>query len=416
MNERSVVYITYDGLNEQLGQSQVLPYVHGLAERGHRIEILSFEKPGSPLCYRKTIAPGVRWTALRYHKTPTVPATLLDLAQGGATLAIESILDGADLVHVRSYVACAMALPWVEARRLPLLFDMRGLWADERVDAGTWPDGGRLYRTTKRVERVLLSRADAITTLTVRLQRYLRDEYPFARDIDASIHVIPTCVDLAHFRPDVAPDPGLSRELTGHRVLLYLGAIGSYYLPAEMARFYLAWRKYASPSRFLVVSRQDAREIREVLAQAGVADELVVRAATRNQVPAYVRCAEASFGLFGSRELAAHGCAPTKTGETLACGLPFASSVVGDVPWQLRDSPAGVAVQNTVPATLDQAARELARKAAAPGVAVAARALAERWYSLSDALDAYDGVYRTMPRGHRRPGTAADTAWPPVVR
>src|SRR4051794_20204501 len=41
----SVLYITYDGLTDPLGRSQVLPYLTGLAERGHRITVLSCEKP-----------------------------------------------------------------------------------------------------------------------------------------------------------------------------------------------------------------------------------------------------------------------------------------------------------------------------------------------------------------------------------
>jgi len=416
MTNRRVVYVTYDGLTEQLGQSQVLPYVLGLAERGHEFEILSFEKPGTPLVYRKPIAPGVHWTALRYHKTPTLPATAFDMAQGLATLSLRSAISRANLVHVRSYVPCALSLPWVELAGVPLLFDMRGLWADERVEAGRWPPGSRAYLGTKKIERVLLSRADAITTLTVRLQDYLRREYPFAHRIKGSIHVIPTCVDLDRFSQSVAPEPALARELSGKKVLLYLGAIGSYYLPRQMAEFYLSWRKYASPSRLLVVSRQSPDEMRYVLAAQGVAHELIHRSATREEVPALVRCGHASFGLFGGKILAGHGCAPTKVGETLASGLPFASSAVGDIPALLGSSPAGVSVPDTRPETLDAAARELAEKAFTPGVATRAATLAQQWFSLEDALDAYDDVYRRMPVRHGRPSGLEDTGWPRARR
>lgn len=412
MSHKKILYVTYDGLNEQLGQSQVLPYLRGLVERGHRFEVLSFEKPGHTLCFRKQLSPGIVWTALRYHKRPTVPATAFDVAQGLGTLAMESILGGADIIHVRSYVPAVMALPWVMATKIPLLFDMRGLWADERVEAGTWPEAGGVYRAAKSAERTLLGRADAIITLTVRLQRYLREEYPFRDEIRGSIHVVPTCVDLAHFTPNVTPNPAVAAELQGRRVLLYLGAIGSYYLPREMALFYIAWRKYASPSRLLVVSRQDAGEIRHVLAEAGCEGELVYRTASREEVPALVRCAEASFGLFGGRILAGHGCAPTKTGETLACGIPFASSAVGDVEVQCQRSPAVISVPDTRLETLDAAAHALAERARAPDIGRAARSLAERWFSLAEGVDAYDAIYRRLPLWHGATPRLADTAWP----
>jgi glycosyltransferase involved in cell wall biosynthesis len=413
---RRVVYVTYDGLAEQLGQSQILPYLRGLVERGHRFEIISFEKPGTPLCFRKEIGPGLSWTALRYHKHPTVPATGFDMTQGAFAVALQAVLQRADLVHVRSYVPCALALPWVELRGVPLLFDMRGLWADERVEAGTWSEAGRIYRGAKLVERLLLARADAITTLTLRLKRYLREEYPHSAEVRAPIRVIPTCVDLEHFHPEVPPNPEVQRALAGANVLLYLGAIGPYYLPREMAEFYLAWRRHAGPSRLLVVSKNDPGVLRDTLAEAGVADEILHLSATRDEVPALVRCAQASFGLFGGRILAGHGCAPTKTGEVLACGLPFASSAVGDVPSLLGGSPAGVSVPDTLPATLDAAAGELFAKSRAPDIVTRARTLAETWFSLDVAVEEYDRLYREMGRKHRRSLGLQDASWPPSAQ
>ena len=41
------LYISHMGMTEPLGQSQVLPYLVGLAREGHEIEILSFEATGT---------------------------------------------------------------------------------------------------------------------------------------------------------------------------------------------------------------------------------------------------------------------------------------------------------------------------------------------------------------------------------
>ncbi len=38
------VFLSYDGMTDPLGQSQVLPYLEGLAASGHRIHIVSAEK------------------------------------------------------------------------------------------------------------------------------------------------------------------------------------------------------------------------------------------------------------------------------------------------------------------------------------------------------------------------------------
>src|SRR3954454_14702118 len=79
-----VLYITYDGLTDPLGQSQVLPYLIGLSERGHRITILSCEKRAAMNreggAIRKLCATaGLDWQPLRYHKWPPVLSSAVDL-------------------------------------------------------------------------------------------------------------------------------------------------------------------------------------------------------------------------------------------------------------------------------------------------------------------------------------------------
>src|SRR5215218_10458192 len=42
---RRVLFISYNGMLDPLGQSQVIPYLRELAHRGVRITLLSFERP-----------------------------------------------------------------------------------------------------------------------------------------------------------------------------------------------------------------------------------------------------------------------------------------------------------------------------------------------------------------------------------
>src|ERR1044071_1543824 len=92
MNEQPspwpVLYITYDGLMEPLGQSQVLPYLRGLA-RDFSITAMSFEKVQDwadrerrQELQKELDRARIEWIPLRYHKRPTVPATAFDVANG----------------------------------------------------------------------------------------------------------------------------------------------------------------------------------------------------------------------------------------------------------------------------------------------------------------------------------------------
>ena len=85
----SVLFISYTGLQEPLGQSQVVPYVSGLAARGHEMILASYERGGGRVgdpgeLESRLRRAGVRWIALRYHKTPPVLSTTWDVAMGFA--------------------------------------------------------------------------------------------------------------------------------------------------------------------------------------------------------------------------------------------------------------------------------------------------------------------------------------------
>jgi glycosyltransferase involved in cell wall biosynthesis len=397
------VYLTYDGLDDPLGQSQVLPHLLGLARRGHRFHVISFEKRPTRVRVAEEIVPGVVWTALRYHKQPALPATLFDITQGFAAATVLRALRRAELIHVRSTIPGAMALPLVRATKARLLFDTRSLWADEKVDAGAWPKGGALYRTVKHVERVLYRSSTAIIVLTHAFQRYLRTQYPHRDEIHCAIHVVPTCTDLDAFGPQVEPDAEVARQVAGASVLAYVGSFGTWYMAREMAELYLAWRKLFRSARFLAVSRQEPTAVREVLAAAGAASELVHVSADHERVPALLRCARAAL-CFVRDGFSKQASSPTKLGEALACGLPVAANVVGDMATVLHATPAGVVVSEYDAGALAVAAAKLKTATERPAIAAEARALAERWFPLDHALDAYDRVYRGLDTG--------DTVWP----
>ena len=45
MKEKKVVFLSYDGLTDPLGQSQILPYLFGISSnKNYKITIVSFEK------------------------------------------------------------------------------------------------------------------------------------------------------------------------------------------------------------------------------------------------------------------------------------------------------------------------------------------------------------------------------------
>ena len=84
-----VLYISYWGALEQLGQSLIVPAVKKLTQIGAEITLITFEKPmdlaraDEMNRVRAMLAEdNIEWIPLKYHKTPKLSATLFDITNG----------------------------------------------------------------------------------------------------------------------------------------------------------------------------------------------------------------------------------------------------------------------------------------------------------------------------------------------
>jgi glycosyltransferase involved in cell wall biosynthesis len=394
----SVLYVTYNGLTEPLGRRQVLPYVIGLSRRGWRFTVVSFEKAetaDAAACGQVEVAlaeAGVRWIRRRYHKRPTLAATAFDVAAGildGLTRA-----GGFDLVHARSTVPASMAAVVARSRRRPWIFDVRGLIAEEYVDAGHWRRAGVLARLTGAAERRLLRSASGLVFLTHRI----RDELASAGlGRTTPTAVIPCAVDLSVFRAgeDDRARVRAALALGAGPVLAYSGSLGSWYRLPEMLDFFDTAAE-ALPGLSLLIVTMNEGEARARVAGHRLSERIRVVRARPEEVPAYLSAGDAGLCFLGDHHSKAAS-SPTKYGEYLAAGLAVVTN-----PWtgdagRLAGEPAWILVRAFSREAYAEAAHDLARQlAASERLRAAARALAAREFSLEDALDRYEALYRAL--------------------
>jgi Glycosyltransferase Family 4 len=334
----AILYICYLGIAEPLVQTQVIPYLVGLSGAGYRIVLLTFEPAGLTAADRRTFGAALEnknmeWRTLRYHKRPALPATLADVVAGilyGAYLIHRKRID---VVHARSYVPAAMAigLKWLLGRRV--VFDMRGLMAEEYVDAGLWREGGFLYRLTKAMERVFLAKADGVVLLTQRVRHWLLNE-GVLQDRRRPVAVIPCCVDPCRFEVDPARVQCLRQTLglDGHLVMVYAGKVGGWYMSREMVDFFCVARRHLPGLRFLLLTQSALTTIREEFARRTL-DHGVYRCLTvaPDDLPAYLRMADFAISFVAPR-FSKIASSPTKMAEYLAAGLPVVYNAgIGDL-------------------------------------------------------------------------------------
>jgi len=379
------LYLCYFGLREPLVQTQVLPYLRELAASGVAMSLLTFEPErfDDEAEWRERLRrDGITWYTLRYHGRPALPATLYDVVRGAFRAASIARREKVQILHGRSHVGAAIGALAKRMCRARLIFDFRGLLAEEYVDHGNWRAGSPLFRLTKRAERWLLRDADGVVFLTEAMRRPL----------PVPVEVIPCCVDVDRFGAAAREELG-----AGDRVVyVYSGALGGYYLFEEIARL-----MRADPRAFALILTQSApRPMIEALERAGFAPgEFRVLPVTPREVPGYLRAADVGVSLI-RQSPARLASSPTKFAEYLAAGLPVIHSAgVGDLDAQIERHRVGALVRSFDEAAYAEAVRVVAELRRDPETAARCRALARAGYDLHEIGGAryrrlYDAVIR----------------------
>lgn len=392
-----VLYISYDGMLEPLGQSQVLAYLERLAA-DRPIDLISFEKKAdwADKAARRAIrercrAAGIRWHPLRYHKRLSAAATAWDIAAGSARATAIALRRRPAIIHARSYVAGLMGLAAKRAGGAKFLFDMRGFWADERVDGELWPKGGRLYRAAKLAEDRLLRAADHVVTLTHASAEELLN-FPAVKEHKPPITVIPTCADLDRFRPAEGPKKGPF-------TLGYVGSIDHWYRLDDMLRCYAELLRRQPDARLLMVTRGDHERIRERARDLDVSSQgIETIAADFGEVPDLVRQMDAAMAIYDSN-YSRIACAPTKLGEYLGCGVPcLGSAGVGDMQAILDSREVGISLHSSDDGAIAAGITELVDLVDDPHIATRCRKAAVDLFSLDQGARDYRSVYASLSR------------------
>ena len=356
MSNGAALFISYDGLTDPLGGSQILPYVRSIAAHPRRMHVLSFEKPDRYAAAGAALAAqlaqeGIGWTPLMFSHGGKF-AKAWDLGRMYAVALRLVAGQRFSVVHCRSYQAAQVGRLLKKLFGVKVLFDMRGLWVDERMDGGIWRHARRVdrlaYSYYKRVERRLLDSADHVIALTRKVVPELRRLAPGMR---AGITVITCCADYSHFRIPSPDEKQAVRQHLGIRqeavVLSYLGSLGTWYCLEEMLATFATAARSMPDVHLLMITRDWKPEHDAMLARLGpdLKPRLHVHAATRSEVPALLGASDVMLSYI-KPAYSKMASSPTKLAEAFACGVPaICNPGIGDVDAQLEALDAGAVIE-----------------------------------------------------------------------
>ncbi|MFZ6009324.1 MAG: glycosyltransferase [Bacteroidota bacterium] len=388
-----VLYMSYDGLTDPLGQSQILPYLTGLAQKGHSISILSFEKPDRFTKLRQEIeaqcrAVNIQWFPLQYHKRPPVLSTVYDVWMLHRKAFSLYQQHKYDMVHCRSYITSLVGLRMKQRTGIRFLFDMRGFWVEERVEGGLWNLRNPLYKAVhdffKRKEKQFIREADSIVSLTYKAKAYIERTFSAGQH---KIIVIPCSADLQFFKPEnfSAGDKQALREKLGIRhddfVLLYLGSLGTWYCYDEMVTFYHVLKEKNPKARFLFVTPD--------LDRVESHPDFIKVTATRNDVAKYASIAQLAV-YFIKPTFSKSASSATKMAELMAMRIPFiTNSDIGDIEWLMQDTTAGYVIR----AHDTNEYRKAIGLMTDPSLSFRVSSEIMNFLDIRTSIDAYDAIY-----------------------
>lgn len=359
--KKKILFISYDGLTDPLGQSQIIPYLAGLTNYNYEFTILSCDKP---VLYKKnkdyvqkliTSYP-IKWVSIPYHKNPPVFSSVFDFYQLKKKAGQLHKKEQFDMVHTRPGVPTLVAL-WLKKKYgIKFLNDVRGFWADERVDGSMWklknPLYKKIYNFFKQHEYNCIEQADYNTCLTYNAKKEIQSWKNISKQ-PIPIEVIPCSVSTDLFNPgniDPEEQQKLRKQLKiedNDFVLSYLGSIGGWYLTKEMMEFFKLLSQRIPQAKFLFISPHRHDVIIEAAKKYNIsANKIILQKGMHAEIPALLSLSNYSI-FFIKPCYSKISSSPTKHGEIMAMGIPvITNSGVGDVDQITNKYNAGFVLHN----------------------------------------------------------------------
>ena len=406
--QKKILFISYDGMTDPLGQSQVIPYLQGLSKNGFQLFILSCEKQAAFLQNETAVTKmlsgyNIKWVPINYTKNPPVLSTIKDIIKLKKKAKQIHRLYGIDMVHTRPGIPALVGLWMKQTMDIKFLHDIREFYAASRVDGGMWnlqhPLYKMVYRYFIKKEKEQVTMCDGIVCLTYAAEKIIRQLPEYKSSIP--LLVIPCSADMDLFDPSTitaVEKQQLQNELNiGEKefIISYLGSIGGWYMTSEMLRFCKHLSDKIPQAKFLFISPHLHDVVASEAAKYGLpADKLIVKNGRRAEVPALLSLS--NFSIFFIKPCYSKlSSSPTKHGEIMAMGIPvITNSGVGDVKEIVHKYHGGYVLDDFTDEAFDAVVDSIlgSKKFNADEI----RSGAIEFYSLEKAVEKYTAIYRQI--------------------
>ena len=335
---KNTLYVSYDGLSDPLGQSQIVPYLEYISKLKHNMYLITFEKKNSFINYEKKIQIFIKenkinWSKIFFPKKNNRLRRFFDLVKLFFLSFYVIKINKVEIIHIRGFLPAIPILILSYFLNIKFIYDSRGLWVDERIDNGSLNNkkfiDKLIYKVLKKIENKIFLRSNAIIVLTRKAKRILKKNNLLTEPI-----IIPCCADYKHFN-------AVNNQLVinnfkkkfkipfNKKIILYSGSTRGVYLFRDMLKFFNCFNKYNDKFIFLVVTND--YDYSNKIIKSFKNPNVYLMQGLRHEMPLFYSISD--FMLCFIKPSYARQCSsPTKIAEAFASNLPIISNKgVGDI-------------------------------------------------------------------------------------
>lgn len=404
---RQILYLSYDGLLDNLGQSQILPYIIKLNATGYKFHIISFEKRGrvnfqEQSAFLKSI--DIEWTPLKFTVGSSSLLKAYDLIRFVIKVLSVVAQKKYDLVHARGHVSAFVAYICTLFVEIPIIFDYRGMWVEERVDKGGWNPLKAIDRFEMRLWRNFESKSLGSASKIIVLTAAMRDRLNRTLGIPLEkIEIIPCCVDFEKFRRVALReerDYSKYPDFEGRSFCVgYVGSAGPMYKPEDFLSFCEYLHSIIKKLRVIIASPDKEifdRLIEERTLKNIKGFDITLSSIPHRDIPQFLQQMDLLI-TFVREGVARESMSPTRIPEAWASGVPVISnSGVGDLDTMMVNVGGGELIDNISRTDVARVMTNFTSKAANPNYLAGLPERARRYFSLDVGVMKYMSAYGSI--------------------
>ena len=335
-----VLFLSYDGLLDPLGKSQIVPYIKNISKHQREVHIISFEK-GFRIKNKKKInfkEKNIFWYDLTFSSNFGLFSKIYDVLKLFFVSLYICKNKKINIIHARSHISAYVAFFLKKIHKLKLIFDFRGFWLEERFENKLWNKNNFFYKNTfyflKFLEKKTIFASEKLVVLTQKA----KEEITKNLKKNISIKVIPCAVDynlfdykkFNHKKKNIKKSIGIDPK---DIVVCYLGSLGGVYNVSYILNNFLFLKKNIYNISFLVITN-NPQVIKNELKKPKYSlleDKLKYFFLEREFLPKYLSIADMGLSFIqpGYSRIAQ---SPTRIAELLSMGIPVVcNKKIGDI-------------------------------------------------------------------------------------